>query len=96
MKRRLQFAPRFMQLVAIGSRWLERMPTVRFIDRRTDLKGPTMNATTKQVRMFGMLFAVLMSTMVLGGTVAAMQSGSHSETPLVVLERVTINASAVN
>jgi hypothetical protein len=53
--------------------------------------------TSMQARVVAFVGAVLMSTAVLGATVAGMQSGSQIESQqLVVLERATISATATN
>jgi hypothetical protein len=95
-KRRLQFTPRMLQLVAIGSRCRQRLPTVRLIEsKRTRTKGPTMKTISMQVRLTSLLLAVAMSAVVLGSTVAGMQPGGADST-VVVLEKVTVKPSAIN
>jgi hypothetical protein len=56
-----------------------------------------MYTISKQTRIAGFVFAVLMSTAVLGTTVMSMQSGGPlGSTQVVALERVVITAPAVN
>lgn len=55
-----------------------------------------MKAISTQVRVTSLLLAVLMSTMVLGSTVAGLQATSTADQSVVVLEKVTIKPSAVN
>ncbi len=55
-----------------------------------------MKTITNQVRLTAVLLAVLMSTVVLGSTLAGMQAGSTSDANVVVMDKVTIKPSAVN
>ena len=53
--------------------------------------------TSLQARVTAFVGAVLMSATVLGATVSGMQGSVQLETPqVVVLERATISATAVN
>ena len=52
---------------------------------------------SRQTRIAGFFFSILMSTAVLGTTVLSMQSsGQHMSPEVVALERVVITAPAVN
>ena len=56
-----------------------------------------MTTTSPQARVAALIGAVLMSVTVLGATVSGMQAGAQHESPqVVVLERATISATAVN
>jgi hypothetical protein len=56
-----------------------------------------MNPISRQTRIAGAFFAVVMSTVVLGATVLSMQAGGPTVNPQVVaLERVVVSAPAVN
>ena len=54
-----------------------------------------MKTTSTQARIVAAFFAVVTSTVVLGGTVTGMQSASKSaEMPTIAMERVVITAPA--
>jgi len=56
-----------------------------------------MKTISTQARIAAAFFAVVMSTVVLGGTVTGMQSASKSaEMPTIAMERVVITASAAS
>jgi len=57
----------------------------------------TMTTISTPARVAAFVAAVLMSATVLGATVSGMQGSAQLETPqVVVLERATISATAVN
>jgi hypothetical protein len=57
----------------------------------------TISTISTPARVFALVGAVLMSATVLGATVSGMQASAQFETPqVVVLERATISATAVN
>ena len=56
-----------------------------------------MKTTSTQARIVAAFCAVVMSTVVLGGTVTGMQSASKSaEMPTIAMERVVITAPAAS
>jgi hypothetical protein len=58
-----------------------------------------MKSTSTQTKVFGAVFALLMSATVLGATVAGMQSGGSRSSDVVTLDRLVVSApaqSAVN
>ena len=55
-----------------------------------------MKTISTQARIVAAFFAVVMSTVVLGGTVTGMQSASKSEMPTIAMERVVITAPAAS
>jgi hypothetical protein len=92
----LQFTTRFAQFIASRSRGEVPLPTVRFI-ATNQTNGPTMKTISTQARIAAAFFAVVMSTVVLGGTVTGMQSASKSaEMPTIAMERVVITAPAAS
>jgi hypothetical protein len=100
----LQFTPRSLQSVAIGSRRDGALPTVHFIAARnetprTDAPNPRKDRTMKTIststRLTSLLLAVLTSATVLGATVAGMQAHSPADATVVVMERVTVLPTAV-
>ena len=57
----------------------------------------TITTISTQARITAFVAAVLMSATVLGATVSGMQASAQLQTPqIVVLERATISATAVN
>jgi len=54
-----------------------------------------MKATSTQMRLTSLLLAVLASATVLGATVVGMQSSAAASHDVVVLEHVTVKATAV-
>jgi hypothetical protein len=92
----LQFAPRILQPIAIRSRRGKSLPTVR-PSTTPHPKDRTMNATyatPMKTRLVAAFLAFVTSAVVLGSTVAGFQPASDST--LVVLDRVTVRATAVN
>ena len=55
-----------------------------------------MKAVSTQVRIVAAVFALAMSSALLGGTVAAMQFTPQAEMPTILMERVVITAPAVS
>jgi len=54
-----------------------------------------MKTISTQVRLTSVLLAALMSTAVLGATVAGMQAGSPTQPAVVVMEHITIKPASV-
>ena len=54
-----------------------------------------MKTISTPVRLTSLLLAVLMSTTVLGATVAGMQAGSPTQPAVVVMEHITIKPASV-
>ena len=52
--------------------------------------------TSISARIAALAAAILMSTVVLGSTVAGMQPHEQTNTPVVALERVTVMATRTN
>ena len=95
-KARLQFTARFTQFIASRSHAAVPLPTVRSI-ATNQTKDRTMKTISTQARIVAAFFAVVMSTVVLGGTVTGMQSASKSaEMPTIAMERVVITAPAAS
>jgi len=66
-------------------------------NRREDRTMTTITTISTQARVTAFVAAVLMSATVLGATVSGMQASAQLQTPqIVVLERATISATAVN
>ena len=53
-----------------------------------------MKTISTQARIVAAISALVMSTAVLGGTVAAMQSAPKAEMPTILMERIVITAPA--
>jgi hypothetical protein len=55
----------------------------------------TMKTISTQARLMSLVMAVATTVVVLGSTVAGMQSSAESQPQLVVMEKVTIKPTAV-